>query len=401
MEPSTFPPGWYPDPVAGAPAGQHRYFTGTIWTEHVANPNASAPGTARKRRRWVGPTLTAIGLALVVCVGGYFISRPASKSYPEAWDPQVAPIAQKVASLRGLSFDHPVPVRYVPEKKFRRGVGVDESKLSEEERKQIKDLGATLRAFGLIDAKTDLAKSLDTVNQAGVLAYYDPSAEEIVVRSDGPLDLQRKATIADELTHVLQDQHFDLQGLRREAAASKTGSNGALTALVEGDAERIKYRYLASLPKADQDAFDEQEMKQGTSVDQEVADAAEIVKIELERAVRLRPGGAARAHGEGWQRSSRRRAAALDAQRRDLPQPGRRARRPAPGLGVRTEACKGRPSDRGAGHARAVRSVHRARQQARPAAGARRCGRVGGGPGGHLQVSWLGLRQSDDRKRNP
>ena len=76
MEPSTFPPGWYPDPVAGAPAGQHRYFTGTIWTEHVANPNASAPVTARKRRRWVGPTLTAIGLALVVCVGGYFISRP-------------------------------------------------------------------------------------------------------------------------------------------------------------------------------------------------------------------------------------------------------------------------------------------------------------------------------------
>jgi hypothetical protein len=158
---------------------------------------------------------------------------------------------------------------------------VDEAKLSDDARKKIKDLGATLRAFGLIDAKTDLVKSLDTVNQAGVLAYYDPSAEEIVVRSDGPLDLARKATLAHELVHVLQDQHFDLQGLRHDAAESETGSNGALTALVEGDAERIKYRYLASLPKADQDEYDAQQMKDGELVEDEVAGAAEIVKIEL------------------------------------------------------------------------------------------------------------------------
>jgi hypothetical protein len=227
------------------------------------------------------PTLIAIALLVVIAVGGYLIGRPGSKSYPKAWDPQVAAIAQQVASLRGLPFKHPVRVRYVPEAKFRRGVGVDKTKLSEQQRKRVEDLGATLRAFGLIDKETDLVKSFDTVNQAGVLAYYDPSAEEIVIRGEGALDLQRKATLAHELVHVLQDQHFDLQGLRRDASASKTGSSGALTGLIEGDAERIKYAYLASLPKAERDAFDAQQAKDGASVDQQVADAAEIVKIDL------------------------------------------------------------------------------------------------------------------------
>ncbi len=279
MEPSAYPPGWYPDPVAGAPPGQHRYFTGTVWTEHVTSPPGSVP--ERPRRRGLKPALIAAALVLVVLIVGYLIARPASKSYPATWDPQVAPIAHQVESLRGLSFDHPVPVRYVPDDKFRKGVGVDTEKLSGKARKQLDDLGATLRAFGLIDLETDLVKSFDTVNRAGVLAYYDPAAEEIVVRGVGPLDLQRKATLAHELVHVLQDQHFDLQGLRREAATSKTGSTGALTALVEGDAERIKYRYLASLPKADRDAYDAQQDKDGASVDKKVADAAEIVKIDL------------------------------------------------------------------------------------------------------------------------
>lgn len=280
MEPSAYPPGWYLDPVPGAPLGRYRYWTGKTWTEHLAGEAETAPGIAKRRHRWVRPTVTAIALAALVGVGGYFISGGSSKRYPKAWDPQVAPIADQVASLRGLPFEHPVPVRYVPDKAFRTGVGVDSSKLSPAARHRVENLAATLRALGLIDAQTDLVKSFDTVNQAGVLAYYDPTAEEIVIRGVGPLDIERKATLAHELTHVLQDQHFDLQTLRSDAAASANGSSGALTALIEGDAERIKYEYLQSLSKADRDAFDAAEAKTGSSVDGEVAGAAEIVKIE-------------------------------------------------------------------------------------------------------------------------
>ena len=88
--------------------------------------------------------------------------------------PQVAPIAARVAELRRLSFDHPVPVRYLTDAEFRKRVGDRESKLTKSDRRKVADLQSTLRAFGLIDADTDIVKSLDAVNGAGVLALLRP-----------------------------------------------------------------------------------------------------------------------------------------------------------------------------------------------------------------------------------
>jgi Protein of unknown function (DUF2510) len=271
------PPGWYPDPDPAAPDGRYRYWTGRIWTQHVAS--GSQPGS--RGRRWVKPAVAVLVVGVLVALGGYFVAGRSTTTYPEAWDPQVAPIARKVEQLRGLRFEHPVPVRYVPEAEFKAGVGVDASKLSPAARRQVANLASTFRALGLIDAQTDLVKSLDTVNQAGVLAYYDPDAKEVVIRGVGPLDVERKATLAHELTHVLQDQHFDLESTRAEAARSDTASSGALTALIEGDAERVKFAYLRSLPAPDRAAYDAAEAKTNDAVGNQVAGAAEIVRIEI------------------------------------------------------------------------------------------------------------------------
>ena len=50
--------------------------------------------------------------------------------------------------------------------------------------------------------------------QSGTLAYYDTKTEEIYVRGD-VMDAAHRVTVADELTHVFQDQNFDLLGARR------------------------------------------------------------------------------------------------------------------------------------------------------------------------------------------
>ncbi len=50
MDASAYPPGWYPDPVAGAPPGQHRYWTGKVWTEHVTGATSATPD---RGRRWL------------------------------------------------------------------------------------------------------------------------------------------------------------------------------------------------------------------------------------------------------------------------------------------------------------------------------------------------------------
>ena len=64
-------------------------------------------------------------------------------------------------------------------------------------------------------------------------------------------------TIVHELTHALQDQHFDLS---RQGSYDSDDRNAAFEAVVEGDAVRIENAYVASLPKADQDAYDRERL---------------------------------------------------------------------------------------------------------------------------------------------
>jgi hypothetical protein len=246
-------------------------------------------GLGRDRARRYGwhrrlSIVVVVAATAFVALGGGAagaVGRP-SDAPPATWDKQVAPIAARVAKLRGLAFEHPVPTHYLSDAAFRKRVRVDSSKLSRSDRRRVADLEGTLRAFGLIDAKTDLVKSVDTVQQAGVLAFYDPQKKEIVIRGVGPLDVDRKATLAHELTHVLQDQHFDLERLRHAASSSKTGSSGALTALIEGDAERIKAAYIRGLSRSDQDAYDAAQAKTADSAGAELDQAPELFKIEFE-----------------------------------------------------------------------------------------------------------------------
>ena len=66
-------------------------------------------------------------------------------------------------------------------------------------------------------------------------------------------DVDVRVTLVHELTHALQDQHFDLTKLDRGVETS--GEDFALTALVEGDATSVEDDYLFSLPDDEQDAY--------------------------------------------------------------------------------------------------------------------------------------------------
>jgi len=224
--------------------------------------------------------VVAVAVVALVAVAGYRALR-SEDSHPSAWDPQVAPIAERVAGLRGLAFEHPVRVRYLTEKEFRSRVGVKSGDLTPGARQEVRELAGTLRALGLISPETDLVKSFDTANRSSVVAFYSPDAEEIVVRGTGPLDVDLKATLAHELTHVLQDQHFGLTEMRAAAVASETSSSGALTALIEGDAERIKGEYLRTLSASERAEYDKAEARIDSAIDAETAEIDQMVKIEL------------------------------------------------------------------------------------------------------------------------
>ena len=83
-----------------------------------------------------------------------------------------------------------------------------------------------------------------------MLAFYLPTKKKFFVRGTEVDTPNAKVTVAHELTHALQDQHFDLTKLEKEAA--KTHSSDALRSLVEGDAVRVQKLYLKTLPDAEQ-----------------------------------------------------------------------------------------------------------------------------------------------------
>ncbi len=195
----------------------------------------------------VSIVVAAMVVALVVAVAT--IGRGAKSFWPTQWDPRLAPIAARAQQLRGLDFLHPVPVRFLSESEFQALVAKESAGTSAADRADIDRKAATFRALGFIGGDVDLFKAATAAAAASVLAFYDPSRKEMVVRGT-TLDVAHRATLAEELTHALQDQHFDLSAIQSRASnddGTSGGSSGAVTAIIEGDANRVEDRYVEGL----------------------------------------------------------------------------------------------------------------------------------------------------------
>jgi hypothetical protein len=221
--------------------------------------------------------VVAFAALLAVSVGVVLVTAGSARSwFPSRWDPRVAPIAAEVARLRGLEFEHPVPIRYLAPKDFEKQLA--QGDLSPADRKQVAHEEAVFRALGLIGGKVDLLRAFATQQSSGTLAYYDPDHQEIIVRGT-TLDVAHRVTIAHELTHVLQDQHFDLRKLQTAAADSESGDPSALQAIVEGDAVRIQQDYLKQLSPAERTEYAREDDAEGARVGKETASVPDIVEL--------------------------------------------------------------------------------------------------------------------------
>ncbi len=230
----------------------------------------------RDRLRSFG--IAALAALLCAAAGSAFVSARSTQSwFPKAWDPRVAPIAAAVSRLRGLAFVHPVAIEYLAPKDFQKQLGTG-SDLSATDRAEVTREAAVFRALGLLGGKVDLLKAESTSQASGTLAFYDPAREEIIVRG-ATLDVAHRVTVAHELTHVLQDQHFNLPKLQKAAASSKTGDSGALKGLVEGDAVRIQNDYVKQLSAADNKEYQREDDAESARIGKETASVPDIVDL--------------------------------------------------------------------------------------------------------------------------
>lgn len=191
-------------------------------------------------------------LATVLVAGSLVTVAPAAGATSGTWDPRIADLAEEIEQLRGLDFKHTVPVEVLSSKVFDKRYATD-SKMSPKERKEWKRSEASLRALGLLESGLD-PNELGGAFGERALGFYDPHTQRIVVRGNKLSDPATRAVLAHELTHVLQDQYFNLAKINRQADKEESS---VVRALVEGDATRIGDAYEAKMSEADQAEADE------------------------------------------------------------------------------------------------------------------------------------------------
>jgi hypothetical protein len=103
-----------------------------------------------------------------------------------------------------------------------------------------------LKAFGLAPREFEYRSFLIKLLAEQVAGYYDPKAQEFYLADWIELEGQ-KPVMAHELTHALQDQHFNL---KRFDKWPKGDSDAELAAhaLIEGDATLAMTQYLTKHP---------------------------------------------------------------------------------------------------------------------------------------------------------
>jgi hypothetical protein len=153
-------------------------------------------------------------------------------------------LQKEVEELRGWKYKRRVKAELYSAEQLRRFV---EKKAFEEEYGPdgLPRVQAFLRMVGLIPADCDLRQTIVEVllNQAG--GFYDPQTEtfHMLERPDvdyGPL--VNRIIIAHELTHALDDQHFDLDRLIKSRERTEDWAF-TIGAVFEGSASVLMMRY--------------------------------------------------------------------------------------------------------------------------------------------------------------
>ncbi len=114
---------------------------------------------------------------------------------------------------------------------------------------------AELSMLGLLPADFQLSQFYKDLYSEQIAGFYDSETKEMNVISDGAFGGLERMTYSHEFTHVLQDQHYDLQDglkLNDEDCETATDYCAAVSALVEGDATLTEqYWFLRDSTTAD------------------------------------------------------------------------------------------------------------------------------------------------------
>ena len=193
---------------------------------------ASAGGTAGRRPAAEGHS-QPVGKAEPVAVdAGAQQSARQSRAHDRIAAQAVAQVLAAAASVRGLAAKAPVRSRVISRREMFEHVKA--RLLADIPPHVAAGTEELLFALGVVATDFDYHASMVKLLGAQLAGFYDPDEDRMYLAADLGED-ERLATLAHELVHALQDQHYQL-GQRLKYREGASDQQAALHALAEGDA---------------------------------------------------------------------------------------------------------------------------------------------------------------------
>ncbi|HSL67307.1 MAG TPA: hypothetical protein VK977_04035 [Actinomycetota bacterium] len=160
--------------------------------------------------------------------------QPASTGSEKPTPPAIKQVEGQVQQIRGLEFTEPVPVDAASHEDLVKGL--TQSFDSSYPARIYDRRSRAWQTIGVIPPGTSIRRSIERFAGSQVIGYYDPLSGQLVfIGTEDPTPVQR-VTLAHELTHALDDQHFRLDRLNTLESECADEAYQAALGAVEGDA---------------------------------------------------------------------------------------------------------------------------------------------------------------------
>ena len=170
------------------------------------------------------------------------IIPPSSSGRPSAADFTMAAdeVLEQMSQITGLSLTSPVKKSLRSREEIRAHI-IQEMKEDKDAAERLAGAKSAV-AFGLLPKGFDLDSFMIDLLTEQIAGLYDPKAHEFYVADWIPIDDQRMV-MAHELTHALEDQHFQIEAWAKAARPNDDGEL-ARESVLEGSAMVAMVEYL-------------------------------------------------------------------------------------------------------------------------------------------------------------
>jgi hypothetical protein len=151
-------------------------------------------------------------------------------------------VSARVEAIRGLKFKRPVAVKLVDDAVARQHFQKRLEKFWPPEQVALEQKAHA--QLGLLPPGTDVVDSLLDLLEEQAGGYYDPASDTFFILTDMPRSVA-PVLFAHELTHALDDQHFDLDARLMEATEDDDRGT-AVGAVIEGSGMLVMSAYVVA-----------------------------------------------------------------------------------------------------------------------------------------------------------